>query len=202
MLCPWGHVNGQDGRGHILLSTRDTRSWCSQAGSRGPCQEPGGATREAWPAQGTLGTGLHFPILPSGATAWSRVAGPFWFAVGCHRWPQPLHPAATLPSLAYRNGHLLVPPPAAPFSPSHSSRPDVEAACGGRRGAARVVWAVGGPATGEGASDEGLWCPCLACWGAGLGVGGTAFQVHQSPGTGKAGFPLTVISRGDRLLEG
>lgn len=27
-------------------------------------------------------------------------------------------------------------------------------------------------------------------------------KCHQSPGTGKAGFPLTVISRGDRLLEG
>lgn len=66
-----------------------------------------------------------------------------------------------------------------------------------------MVWAVGGPATGEGASDEGLRCPCLVCWGAGGAEGGLLVsKCHQSPGTGKAGFPLTVISCGDRLLEG
>lgn len=98
----------------------------------------------------------------------------------------PQRPAATLPSIPGRQKWpLLAPSPA----PSHNARPDVEAACGGPGGAARVVWAVGGPATGEGVSDEGLRCPCLVCWGAGGWGGAAGFQVPSVSWNRKGWFP-------------
>lgn len=59
----------------------------------------------------------------------------------------------------------------------------------------------------EGARDEGLWCPCLVhrhcvCTGGGGRGGRLLSKGHRLPGTGKAGFALTAISRGDSLLEG
>lgn len=142
----------------------------------------------------------------------------------CDMWPQPLPPALSpshrisesqetapaRPSLAYKNNSPKMVTSRGSLAccflfSIQGSCPDVEAAGRGPGGgAARVVWAVGGPVMEEGARDEGLWCPCLVCratqtlWG----VGGCFPSAIRLPGTGKAGFALTAMARGDSLLEG
>lgn len=83
----WGPANGQDGRGHSAVHTGHEeglvlRSW--RPGGPGGVQARG--------RHGVLGTGLDVPMPPWEASARSCEAVHPRFAVGCHRWPQPLHP--------------------------------------------------------------------------------------------------------------